>query len=251
MKIRSTFILVSILWGCTSDKEASFVDQVETAHAKTSFLENPSVQFDLQLFFGGQKQLDARITTLTNSGKIRMDIKNGVSLFFDGNDIYQTPANVNYPGARFDILTWSYFFLFPYKLSDPGTRWLDYPNRTLNGQDYLVKKLTFEENIGDSPDDWYVVYVDPEKQRIRYAAYIITLYKSQQVAEEDPHAIEYTDYRMVNNIPIAHQWTFWEWRENEPLGKKLGTAKLSQIQFKNLSADFYKASQGAKKITLE
>lgn len=46
--------------------------------------------------------------------------------------------------------------------------------RPLDEKDHQTAKLTFEKGIGDAPDDWYVVYTDPENNTMQAAAYIVT-----------------------------------------------------------------------------
>ena len=41
--------------------------------------------------------------------------------YWDGKKAMVLPDNVDDKNARFGLLTWSYFFAAPYKLSDPGT----------------------------------------------------------------------------------------------------------------------------------
>ena len=76
--------------------------------------------------------------------------------------VYQTPADIDDVRNRFYIFTWSYFFLFPYKLGDPGTVWESYENNKLADKIFDTQKLTFKNDVGDSPDDWYIVYADPK-----------------------------------------------------------------------------------------
>lgn len=132
--------------------------------------------------------------------------------------------------ARFDAYTWTYFFLFPYKLSDRGTSWAAYDTTGMD-KEFDVQKLTFAPNTGDAPDDWYITYASKKSHLIDHAAYIVTLGKTQAEAEENPHAIQYLDYRSVDGVPIAHRWVFWEWNKTDGLTKEIGEATLTNIHF--------------------
>lgn len=49
--------------------------------------------------------------------------ENGTVAVFDGAKVWVTPKKNNNAKARFDIFTWQYFFMAPFKLSDKGTNW--------------------------------------------------------------------------------------------------------------------------------
>ena len=174
----------------------AFVGDLEAAHHLADFKSHEAIQFDMSLFFGGKQRLLGKVTLATDSGKARIDLADTTSMIVDGQAVYYTPS-MNPRRVRFDAYTWSYFFLLPYKLSDPGTQWTDYPDKQLNGKAYDVQQLEFEAGTGDAPDDWYIVYADTDTDRIYAAAYIVTAGKPREKAEEDPHAILYGDYTMV------------------------------------------------------
>ncbi|MEO1714011.1 MAG: hypothetical protein AAFU60_11830, partial [Bacteroidota bacterium] len=97
-------------------------------------------------------------------------------------------------------------------------------------KDYRSEKLSFEASIGDAPEDWYIIYANPSTNLLEVAAYIVTANKSVEEAEADPHAIEYTDFTTVEEIPFAQRWVFWEWREEQGLTQELGSGEVSNIK---------------------
>lgn len=214
---------------------------VEQAHHRTSFLAKEAVQFDMLLMFGGKERLKGKLTFSTDSEQGRIDLENGKRIYYNGSKVHYSPDFENDKRIRFDAYTWGYFFLFPYKLSDPGTKWSAYDNNKLGEQTYHTQKLTFEAGTGDDPDDWYILYADKKTNLIHSAAYIVTAGKTQEEAEKDPHAITYTNYTEIDGIPVAQEWKFWGWQSDEGLTKQLGEAKLENIQFINLEADFFTA----------
>lgn len=230
-KIFSTLIIAAVfLISCNNAvQEDNFVKDIEKAHQKDNFLGFDAIQFDLNLMFGERQRLNGTFTINTNSTKGIIQLSDSSSIYIDHDKVYRSPNFKNPQKVRFDAYTWSYFFLFPYKLSDPGTVWSAIQKRSLNNQIYYTQKLTFKGNVGDAPNDWYVAYADKATNLLAYAAYIVTANKSQEEAEEDPHAIEYKNYKNVGGIPIAHTWVFWEWRANKGLTKMLGKADISNV----------------------
>ncbi len=220
--------------------QLSFAEKIEAAHEKETFLSNKAVQFDFVLTFGGSERMNGKITLLTNSTKGLIELADGNKIYYVEDKVFYSPGIENTARIRFDAYTWSYFFLIPYKLSDPGTVWNKYPASKLNGKAYETQKLTFEQGTGDTPDDWYIVYADSKTNLLSAVAYIVTAGKSKEEAEASPSAIEYTDYTRVNGVPIATNWNFWKWHEDNGLTKKRGEAAISNIRFKSsLAGDFF------------
>lgn len=228
--------------GCKSNEEnLKFTDKVENAHHKQDFLAKEAVQFDFKLEFGGKERMDAKFTTLTNSTEGVIEFKNGSKIIFNKDKVYYSATIPNEESVRFDAFTWSYFFLFPYKLSDPGTIWNAYTNKEKDLENYNTEKLTFKSGTGDAPDDWYVVYANKKTNLLEKAAYIVSVKAGKEEAEKDPHAIQYLDYKTVDGIPMATKWVFWGWEDGKGLTNKLGLATLSDIKFVKVDADYFKA----------
>ncbi len=226
----------------------AFAQGIERAHNKTDWDSNKAVSFDIVLKFGGQERLNAKITSLTNSTKVRVDKNNNTQLIYDGNNVYLCPENAEPKGARFDMFTWQYFFALPFKLTDPGTNWEGLESVEMDGNTYDLGKLSFGDNIGDAPDDWYVVYQERETGLLHAAGYIVTFGTDQEKAEEDPHAIVYSYYKVINGIPVATKWTFHNWNLKDGFGEQLGEATLSNITFFNAEDKLFEKPKDSKLI---
>lgn len=234
-----------LLFSCQSGSDdAAFAKSVEMAHHKDAFLKKEVISFDFLLEFGGKERMNARLYLETNSNRARIKYKDGREIIVIKDSVFYSPGFENTDRIRFDAYTWSYFFLFPFKLTDPGTQWNDWPKDTLNGKQYLAEKLSFAPGTGDAPDDWYIAYADPESNLLQVGAYIVTANKSVEKAEEDPHAIEYRAYQLVEGIPLANYWVFWEWREEAGLTRKLGNASLRNFTFEKLTEELFQVPEG-------
>ncbi|MDY8137880.1 DUF6503 family protein [Aquimarina sp. 2201CG5-10] len=231
--------------------EKHYIKSIEKAHKKEAFLNHKAVSFDVKIFFGGNEHLDGKITMLTNSSKIRIDKKDNSSLIYNGKQVFLQPADANDKRARFDMFTWTYFFGFPYKLSDPGTKWEMQEDRSLDNKTHSTAKLSFDAGIGDAPDDWYVIYTDPKENSLQAAAYIVT-YGSEgdtSKAEADPHAIRYRDFVVVDGIPFATKWDFYGWTQEKGMSDtKIGEAMVSNIRFLEDVETLFNTSEDLKVI---
>lgn len=225
----------------------AFAEGVEKTHNKEAFLERNNVSFDIALNFNGEERLNGTFTMRTNSTKIKYESEDGKIIIYDGKDVFLSPKDADMKSARFDILTWPYFMAMPFKLTDPGTIWSPVEQVSEKDNEYSRAKLTFKNDIGDTADDWYEVYVDNNTNLLSYAAYIVTFGKSIEKAEEAPHAILYANYQVINDIAISNTWKFYNWSKEEGLyGDAIGDATLSNIKFME-SVD-YTVPKNAKKV---
>lgn len=229
---------------------AEFVESVEAAQGKASYDSHSALHADLTVEFGGKTVIDGELTMDTPGGKVRLAQNTGALAIFDGTDAWLAPADAEFPGARFHVLTWSYFLAVPMKLSDPGTH-VEALGRLplVDGQATETAKLTFGDGVGDTPDDWYILYRDAETHRLAAMAYIVTFGKSAEQAEEEPHAIVYGGWQEIDGVWLPTDWTFYNWsREQGAHGDPLGHVKLKNLHFVDFDATWFTAPTGAKKL---
>ena len=210
--------------------ELTTVQKIEKRHQKEKFLSFDNVRFNIQLFFGGKERMNGTMTLATNSSQGLIELSDGNKVYFIKDKVYYSPG-MNEQKVRFDAYTWSYFFLMPYKLSDEGTNWSTTEIVKMNEKWYNSQRLTFDSGTGDAPKDWYQVFSDTSSNMLQVAAYIVTANKSVEKAEEDPHAISYSNYEMLKSIPVATKWEFYGWTKTDGLTDTLGNAELSDFEF--------------------
>jgi hypothetical protein len=220
-------------------KSAGFVSQTEVAHNKNAFLEQEIITFDIESSFGPNKWVDATISLTTDSGKGKIVFKDSTEIIYNGSDVYYSPKIKDTASIRFTAYTIPYFFQLPYKLSDTGTIFSDYENLEKDKEDFFTKKLSFKANIGDAPNDWYVLYTNKKTNLLQKTAYIVTANSSKTDAEKNPHAIEYLNYQKINGIPFATNWMFYSWKKNVGFKEQIGKATLTNIKFEKATPDFF------------
>lgn len=221
-----------------SDTE-NLVAAIESAHQKSMFNSYQAIQFEFNLNFGGKERFNGRLYMLIDGSKIKMEDASTVK-YWDGSKAMVLPSKENNEKARFDLLTWSYFFSAPYKLNDPGTNHEYLGEIPLGDSKFEANKLTFDKGVGDTPDDWYIIYKDKSSDLLAAMAYIVTSGGTDvEEAEKDPHLITYEAYDVVNGVPFATQWNFWTWTKEGEMKKLLGSATISNIQFIKKAGDIF------------
>lgn len=234
-----------------ADFATDFARAIEKTHGIDAWRSQSALETDITVEFGGNQMIDGKLLMDPSGGHVRIELKSGTVMVFDGRNAWVAPADTSFQGARFHILTWSYFLAAPMKLRDPGTRLEDLGKSPLrDGKKLKAARLTFGADVGDTPDDWYVVYRDAKK-RLAAMAYIVTFGKSVDDAEKEPHAITYGDYKTIDGVAVPHHWQFWNWTaENGIHGDAIGEVKLSGFRFVKPAADAFKQPKNARRADL-
>ena len=229
------------------DGEA-FAAVIETAHGLTAWQANKAVKAHIELVWGGQTMLQGTMLFDTPVGKSRIELDDGTVMVFDGQDAWVSPSDSPLEGARFHLLTWPYFLAAPMKLRDPGSHLAPLDPMPQGGRELPAARLTFDAGVGDSPDDWYILYGDPDTQHLVAMAYIVTYGKDKEEAEKEPHAITFEDFETVDGVTLSTRWQFWHWDpEQGTHGEPMGHAKITNIQFVEPSLQDFQKPTDAKR----
>ncbi len=235
----------------TADSGEDFVAPIERAHSADTWPQKEALRSGIVVRFGGNVILEGRMLTTPSMSRTRLDLGSGPIAIWDGADVWVAPADAEFPRARFHALTWPYFLLAPIKLRDPGARVAPLGERELRGTILETAKLSFDSGVGDTPDDWYVLYRSPESGRLAAMAYIVTFGTSLEEAEKEPHAVTYDEYADVEGVPIPTQWTFWMWSEEQGIhGEPIGEVTLQDPEFVSSPEDAFSLPEGARKEEL-
>ncbi|QCK15561.1 DUF6503 family protein [Mangrovivirga cuniculi] len=204
-------------------------DSIEAVYNEDILNNAGHLTFDLKLNFGGNERFNGKISQTPSCDVVEIVYKDGKKAVFKDDNFYMSVDSMNAKSSRFDVLTWSYFYMLPYKLNDPGVIFEPIGIKEMEGKEYRVAKMTFKPGTGDAPDDWYYLYIDPETLLIHAAAYIVTYGSGdQEKAEEDPHVIIYNDFDNSAKLPYAKNWEFRSWKDFK-FGDKLGQAQISNV----------------------
>ncbi|HAA19513.1 MAG TPA: hypothetical protein DCR93_08950 [Cytophagales bacterium] len=211
-----------------SDSRTPLVAPLQKAHGMEVIRSISAVVGDLQLVQNGEPILTSKMYVSGDGSRVRMEHSDGAVLVYDGTECWASTAEAATTNNRFHLLTWSYFLMAPFKITDPGTHLEDTGVRpNLSGQESPTFRLTFDNGIGDTPEDWYVIYQNPETQLMDAMSYIVTF--SGPAEEAEPHAIHYQDYVEVAGVKLSTFWSLYNWSEDEGFQDALNF----DITFKN------------------
>jgi hypothetical protein len=100
----------------------------------------------------------------------------------------------------------------PFVLGDPNTFFEDLPERKLAGKTYKGVKVSFGENVGDSPKDYYIVWYDPATFKMEWLMYTVT-FKSDE-ANENYSLIKYDQWTDVNGLILPQKLQWYTFKED-------------------------------------
>lgn len=135
---------------------------------------------------------------------------------FDGTDVWVTPDTVDASRARFYHNLFFYFYAMPFVIGDPGAFYEDVEPRELKGKTYSGIKISYGENIGDAPDDNYILWYNPETNEMQWLMYTVT-YRSGEPTDSY-NLIKYDVWEEVNGL-VLPRTIQWHQFENDLVGE--------------------------------
>ncbi len=139
------------------------------------------------------------------------------TLGFDGNQIWVNEKDGNeYKGnAWFYKGLMMYFYAMPFIIGDDGIIYEDAEPLTFDGKTYPGILISYESNIGVSPDDQYIIYYDAETGQMQWLAYTVTFGKDGKSKEFK--FIIYNDWQTVNGLAVPKSIEWYTYENNQPL----------------------------------
>jgi len=174
----------------------------------------PTVSFtDTWFTPSGESRGSTRVTVEQGRRRAVLDaVDDSSHIVWDGEKAWSE----HYAGGappRFKALLDYYFLNLPWLAEDPGVI-LGPPGRATLWDDpteYTTVRVTYEPGTGDTPDDYYLLYIDPETHRLAGCEYIVT-YASllpEGVTHTPPHVLLYDGFTQVNGLLVPAGFTIY------------------------------------------
>lgn len=225
-------LLLALVVPVEGQSPLGFAEAIEKAQGLDAWRSRPALECALEVVFGQTTLVEGTLLFDPHRDRVRIEQRGGVLLVFDGSRAWVSPDTAQFKGARFHLRTWTYFLAAPFKLRDPGARLVEMGSLPLLGKDYPAARLTFDSGVGDTPDDWYVLYRDPQTNYLAAMAYIVTYGKDREHAEADPHVVFFQDFTSIEGVVLPTRWTFHHWKqETGAQGEPIGQVRLQHIRF--------------------
>lgn len=160
---------------------------------------------------------------------------NGFKLGMDGENVWVSPNKAAFAGgsARFYHNLLFYFFGMPFVMSDPGCIYEDMGSKEINGKQYQAIKVSFEEGTGDADDDFYVLNINPETNRLEILLYTVTYGSNEK--HENYNAIIY-DWQEVGHLIVPKKLTGYKYSDGT-IGEKRYEKEFTKVIFNEHAPD--------------
>jgi hypothetical protein len=192
------------------------------------------LEYDLSWKTPKKNRQDHQLFNLqTRAGLITSD---KYSLGTNGGEVWIKPGldALGGPPPRFYMWTPFYFFGMPFVFGDPGAKKGSLGKKSFRGQEYDAVRITFASGTGDSPDDYYVAYIDPANSHLRLVYYVVTyaaIRKGRPISELKPHAIVFEEWQTVDGLLVPKVAPFYNWTEGDIEGEPLGRLEYTNVHF--------------------
>jgi hypothetical protein len=142
------------------------------------------------------------------------------SIGYDGKGVWLLKQDLGYEGNPvFYHNLMFYFYAMPFIIADPGTMYAEVVPTELDGKMYNGFKVSYNDGVGDSPEDEYILYLDPETNKMAWLAYTVTF--KEQKKSDDWHYIKYDKWQDVNGLLLPEKLVWYNVENGKPKGKKM------------------------------
>ena len=175
----------------------------------------PTVSFeDLFKPAGNQKATVSKVTVEQGRRRAYLDFpESDAHIAWDGKQAWSENWRAPYP-PRFLALLNYYFLNLPWLARDSGVI-LGEPGKATLWKDaieYITVKMTFGAEVGDTPDDYYILYIDPKTYRLKACEYIVT-YASilpPDAKATPPHVLVYDAFSTVEGFVVPTRYSIFD-----------------------------------------
>lgn len=244
------FFIGTLLLNCQSPANKEAINEESTTEETLPKVEIPQALADGLKAIGGLdrwNEMHFLQYDITRRGKTETHLTNlknrkilithsDYKIGFDGKEVWVAPNKAAFSGssARFYHNLLFYFFAIPYVLADPGINYEILPEKELDGKTYIPVKVSYNEGVGDAPDDYYIAHFDKETHKMYLLLYTVTYY--QGATSEKYNALVYEEWQKVNGLQVPKIMKGYKY-ENGALGELRYESIFSNVSLSTTPAD--------------
>lgn len=164
---------------------------------------------------------------------------------FDGDEVWVMPATANASRARMTYNLYFYFYAFPFVVGDDGVMYEDVDQMDILGKTYNGVKISYENGVGESSKDNYIIYSDPETNQMAWLMYTATF--GGEETSDRWSLIKYDQWQTIDGVTIPKTLQWYQYRDGEVGGMR------NEVVFENVnlskevpSMDNFKMPEGAQ-----
>lgn len=247
MKKLILFAFIVLLISCKSNSKQEAVDYSEEDLDVTTSIypENLTKVFEAHggLDVWNSMQLLEFTMPKKNGDEVTItDLKNRKSLItmpehsigFDGENVWVlNKGEKKYKrNPRFYYNLMFYFYAMPFILADDGIIYSEAKPLEFEGKTYPGIRISYDAGVGESPEDEYVLYYNPETYKMQWLGYTVTFFTKEK--EKELHFRRFSDWQEVNGLMLPKTMVRYKYKDNLP------TTEHSKNRFTNIKLSIEK-----------
>ena len=153
---------------------------------------------------------------------------------YNGEAAWITPAKDAFPsGPRFWSTTPFYFVGIPFVLADEGAVYTRLPDAPLDGAPHALVKVSYAPGTGDSPDDYYVLYLAPKTNRVAAIRYVVAYPGYFAKGMHSPEKLmRYGEQKTIDGLTIATRYATHAWgQDTQNIGVVVTEIRVDNVAF--------------------
>jgi hypothetical protein len=190
-------------------------EMIEAHGGMVKWRSAPTVTFEDQWRADGKRMGGpVRITVEQTTRRTYHDyLGTDTRLAWDGTKAWSENWESQAP-PRFLALLNYYFVNLPWLTMDDGVNLSDVGTATLRDDptEYVTVRMTFEPGVGDTPDDYYVLYIHPQTKQLKGCRYVVTykalLPEGEKMTPE--HVLVFDSYERVDGLLVPTHFSIYQ-----------------------------------------
>ncbi|NNF33646.1 MAG: hypothetical protein HKN68_06035 [Saprospiraceae bacterium] len=160
----------------------------------------------------------------------------GYDIGFNGDQAWMSPDKSAWPDARprFYHNLIFYFHSLVFLVADSGINISNKGMQEVDGQALIEVSITYQNHVGDSPEDEYVLFINPETYRLEHILYTVTYFTGER--RKDYNGLKYTSWKEVDGLLVPDEFVGYT-VEGGILAKERYVATFSDIHFSDESPE--------------
>ena len=178
-------------------------------------------------------------------------VNSEVEYGWDGEKAWVYPDSASIPyNIRFWALTPYYFVGMPFVFADEGINIELEEDTDYEGVRYKTVRITFEQGMGDAPDDFYVLYIHPETYRLSAIRYVVS-YPAYfpNGGHTQEKLMTYEGQQVVEGITLPEKHRTFMWEADGSVGDYVTDITLSEVKFSSDTLlKYFEAPAGSRAL---
>ncbi len=197
----------------------------------------PTISFNchLKVNFGGNNWISywEEMTIEQGTRRVYATLPNADgthgSIAFDGKKAWSAGNLQGIARAPARFTAWRNFYLFniPWLTQDAGVNLGETGKGKLpmfeGSKEYITVKMGFDPGTGDTPKDYYILYIDPDTYRLKASEHVMTFASMMQgdAKSSPPSIVVWEETVNVNGLIVPAKYTVY-WKADNSIAVKDG-----------------------------